>query len=147
MVKQQLFRLFLFLLLANAACTSKKEEAADSEVESSDTWQAMDDFHMVMAESFHPYKDSANLGPAKANADSLLAAADKWLNSAIPTKVDNAEFKEKLQQLKHEAEEFVILAQTDDDKAIAESLTQVHDLFHQLQEEWYGGHDEHHEHH
>ncbi len=39
------------------------EEAAGDE-----KWAAMDEFHTLMAESFHPYKDTANLAPAKANA-------------------------------------------------------------------------------
>jgi hypothetical protein len=107
----------------------------------------MDEFHMIMAESFHPFRDSADLAPARANADSLVAAAERWLNSPLPEKVNNDGVKEKLQHLKEEADAFAIISKTDDQKAIGESLTKLHDLFHGLQEEWYGGHDEEHEHH
>ena len=67
--------LFFAVLIA---CGTKKETTAtetttDSTSADTDEWKAMDDFHMIMAESFHPFKDSANLAPAKAKA--RLAAA------------------------------------------------------------------------
>ena len=107
----------------------------------------MDDFHMIMAESFHPFRDSTDLGPAKANAEALVEAAETWLNAPIPEKVNNDEIKGKLQALKDEAVAFAMVSKTNDDAAIGQSLTKLHDLFHGLQEEWYGGHEEHHEHH
>jgi len=134
------------LAIVMLACTTKKENHHESEAVASDEWPQMDEFHMIMAESFHPFRDSADIGPAKANADSLVAAADKWLNSPIPEKVNNEVVKEMLQGLKDEAEAFAIVSKTDDQKAIGESLTKLHDLFHELQEKWYGGGEEH-EHH
>ena len=107
----------------------------------------MDDFHMIMAESFHPFRDSADLGPAKANADAMVVAAETWLNAPIPEKVNNDEIKGKLQELKDETVAFAMISKTNDDAATGVSLTKLHDLFHGLQEEWYGGHEEHHEHH
>jgi len=41
------------------ACSGKKEgehDAHDGQEMTSDHWKEMDDFHMVMAEAFHPYK-------------------------------------------------------------------------------------------
>ena len=133
-------------LLIVQSCTSKKNgdhstTAADAE------WKPMDDFHMIMAESFHPFRDSADLQPAIANAQSMAAAAEKWLNSPIPEKVNNDEVKTKLKELNNQAISFVTISKGEDQKAIGESLTAIHDLFHSLQEEWYGGHDEHHDHH
>jgi hypothetical protein len=134
------------LAIALSACTSKKhgdhEIAADT-----DEWKPMDDFHMIMAESFHPFRDSADLGPAKANADAMMGAAETWLNAPIPEKVNNDEIKARLQELRNEAATFATISKTDDNEAIGESLTKLHDLFHGLQEEWYGGHEEHTEHH
>ena len=111
-----------------------------------DEWKPMDDFHMIMAESYHPFRDSADLGPAKANADALVVAAETWLNAPIPEKVNNDDVKGKLQELKDEADAFATLSKNDDNEAIGASLTKLHDLFHGLQEEWYGGHEEHKEH-
>ena len=98
---------------------------------------------MVMAESFHPFKDSADLEPAKASAAAMAAAAEKWRSSPLPKKVDNEETKAKLQQLERSAAAFVETATTGDDKVIGESLTKLHDLFHELQEAWYEGHGDH----
>ena len=147
MVKQHiLYVTVCALAIAVSACTAKKETQHETEEVASEEWPQMDEFHMIMAESFHPFRDSADIGPAKANADSLVAAADHWLNSPIPAKVNNDEVKEMLQHLKSEAEAFAIVSKTDDPKAIGESLTNLHDHFHELQEVWYGG-GEHHEHH
>jgi len=147
MVKQHVLYFIAFALaIVITSCTIKKENQHETEDVATDEWPQMDEFHMIMAESFHPFRDSADIGPAKANADSLVVAADKWLNSPIPEKVNNEEVKEMLQNLKSEAESFAILSKTDDPKAIGESLTKLHDHFHQLQEVWYGG-GEHHEQH
>ncbi len=48
-----------------------------------DEWIAMDDFHLIMAESFHPFKDSANVDPARKNALILASAAAQWLASPL----------------------------------------------------------------
>ena len=133
--------------LVITACTSKKDDG-NAGAASEEEWKPMDEFHMVMAESFHPFRDSADLGPAKANAEAMVAAAEKWLDAPIPEKVNNDETKTKLKQLKDEAVAFATISKTDDENAIGEALTKLHDLFHSIQEEWYGGgHEDHHEHH
>lgn len=128
-----IFVLFAFAVAA-AACSGKKAEVA-----SSDEWPEMDEFHMVMAESFHPFKDSANLEPAKANAAEMARVAEKWAGAALPEKVNNDETKANLAQLKTDAAAFSQLVQSGDTVQIGESLTSLHDLFHKLQESWYGG--------
>jgi hypothetical protein len=100
-------------------------------------WKEMDDFHMVMAETFHPYKDSTNLEPAKARAAELLVAADQWVAAPLPAKVDNDEVRAKLQQLKAEAATLAESVRSSDDNVIAEDLTRLHETFHSIQEAWY----------
>ena len=129
------------LSIAFTACTSKKDGAHDATGGDAE-WKPMDDFHMIMAESFHPFRDSADLAPAIANAESMAAAAEKWLNSPIPEKVNNDEVKAKLQELNDQAVSFVTISKGSDQNAIGESLTHMHDLFHSLQEEWYSDHGE-----
>jgi hypothetical protein len=135
------------------ACSGKKEEtagddhahhhSADTTVKN-DEWVAMDEFHMIMAESFHPFKDSANLEPAKAKAEEMAAAAEKWANAPLPEKVNTDEVKTKLAELKAETSAFVQTVKTNDAKTIGDNLTKLHDLFHEIQETWYGGHGHHH---
>lgn len=146
MNKTTLFGFLCFIILAVAACSGgKKEDAAVN----SDEWPEMDEFHMVMAESFHPFKDSANLEPAKANAAEMAKVADKWLKAPLPEKVNTDEVKATLAQLKTDTEAFVQLVQGSDTTKIGESLTSLHDVFHSLQDAWYkggekkGSHDDH----
>jgi hypothetical protein len=137
----------IVMLVLVFACSGKKEGAENQEAGHGDhhatageEWKEMDDFHMIMAESFHPYKDSSNLDPAKQNADALVASAEKWANAPLPEKFkDDEEIKFKLEQLKTDASSFSALAKSGDDKAIGESLTKLHDLFHTIMESWYGG--------
>jgi hypothetical protein len=133
------------------ACATKKEEGSAESTEQSaeqKEWKEMDDFHMLMAESFHPYKDSANLAPAKASATTLASAAEKWAGSTLPEKVNNDDMKSKLASLKEGTAALVQMISGGDDKAIGEQLTKVHDLFHAIQETWYGAAGaDHHDHH
>jgi hypothetical protein len=106
MNKQQFIVSGAFVLLVLAfACSGKKDGSGKEETDghhaaSGEEWKEMDDFHMIMAESFHPYKDSSNLEPAKQNADAIVASAEKWANAPLPEKFEgDDEIKFKLEQL------------------------------------------------
>lgn len=143
MASDRLFKgIFIGLLSIAAGCASK-QEAGNNEAHGTDdeiVWQEMDDFHMIMAETFHPYKDSSDLEPAKTRALELMTAADLWASSPLPEKVDNETVRTKLQQLKNEAATLAQSVRSQDDNVIGEQLTALHDTFHQIQEAWYGEH-------
>jgi hypothetical protein len=148
-MKRNALQIFLGFAVALCilACNNKKDDHKSATGEDEKAWKEMDDFHMVMAETFHPYKDSANLAPAKAKADDLVASADKWTSTGLPERVDNEEMKSMLQQLKSEAEVLRDVVQSGSDEQIGAALTKLHDTFHAVQELWYGGHGhEQHEH-
>ncbi len=137
------FLSLFFAAVLIGACSAKKGDEASGghqHDESDQVWQEMDEFHMIMAESFHPFKDSANLEPAKSNAVAMAAAAEKWLGAPLPEKVNNEETKSNLKQLSDDTKAFVETVNAGDDALIGESLTDLHDHFHSLQESWYGGH-------
>ena len=136
----------VIMLALTVACGGKKEEGHHEGhgKEEAKEWKQMDDFHMVMAETFHPFKDSANLEPVKKRAGELAASAEDWSKAALPSKVDNDEMKEKLEGLRTETSALVQTVSSNDDKAIGDQLTKVHDRFHEIQEMWYGGKHEHH---
>ena len=138
MKRLSVYSVLVFVTLLAVACGSKKQEEAVN----NDEWPAMDEFHSIMADSFHPYKDSAYLEPAKANAAEMAKVAEKWAAAPLPEKVDNDQTKTDLKQLKDDANAFVQIAQSGDSVKIGESLTALHDQFHKLQESWYGGHKE-----
>lgn len=130
------------LLLTMAACASK-QDARDHDGHANhdeSVWPEMDVFHMIMAETFHPYKDSSNLEPARQHASELMTAADAWASSTLPGKVDNEEMRTMLAKLRAEATTLAESAKAADDNVIGEQLTRLHDTFHEIQEAWYGGH-------
>lgn len=125
------------------ACGEKKTETTETK-----EWKQMDDFHMIMAESFHPYKDSANLAPAKQMAKELADAAAGWASAELPEKVKNDEMKSALQQLSTNSQDMLKLVNDNAaDSLVAISLTNLHDAFHKIQEGWYGEGKKEHEHH
>jgi hypothetical protein len=136
----------LFLVFVALSCSKKESTEAQQETSTVEEWSGMDAFHMVMAEAFHPYKDSANLEPVKSQATELVKAADAWLNAPLPEKVNTEEVKTKLSQLKSDSEALAKMVTEGSDEEIAKSLTGLHDLFHELQESWYGAGEEKHDH-
>lgn len=132
---------FLIVLIV-VACGSKKHEAESNKA----AWPEMDEFHTIMAASFHPFKDSANLVPAKTNAAEMAKLAEKWASTQLPEKVDTDETKAKLTQLTRDANAFIQIAQAGDSVKVGEALTELHNQFHTLQEAWYGGKEEDHDH-
>lgn len=149
-------KLTLFLVLLGGlyflnSCNAKKEADASetehahhAEDDAREDWTEMDDFHMIMAEAFHPYKDSANLAPAKAIAAEMAANAAKWAEAPLPERVNNDEVKNRLLELKSGAASFEQLVTTGTDQQVGEALTKLHDQFHDVQEYWYGGGHDHH---
>jgi hypothetical protein len=128
--------LFLLTALAFYSCSTKVQ----------DEWPELDSFHMIMAEAFHPYKDSANLEPVKRLAKEMATEADKWAAAPLPEKVDNDEMKNQLKILKADAHAFAEMIEGGaPDETIGSSLTALHDTFHSIMEAWHGG-DKHKEH-
>ena len=134
---------FLILILIALGCTGKKEDNHDHGSRSAldeSVWEPMDNFHMVMAETFHPYKDSANLEPVKTQAAELVTLANAWVQAPLPEKMDNDEVKSNLQKLQQQATGLAESVKVADENVIGDRLSQLHDTFHELQEAWYGEH-------
>jgi hypothetical protein len=127
----------LLLTLLAYACGGKKENAHVHHHEREDVWKEMDAFHLVMQETFHPYKDSSNLEPARSRASELMAAADKWASAPLPARVDNQMMESRLDELRSEAARLAESVKSPDDNAIGERLTELHDTFHEIEEAWY----------
>ncbi len=135
--------LLVFALVSLVSCTGKTESTATT-TEESDEWKEMDSFHMIMAEAFHPFKDSANLAPAKKLAEEMATEADKWASAELPAKVNKDEVKEELLKLKTDTRALADMIKAGgDDAAIGSSLNSLHDSFHEIMEAWHGGGEKH----
>ncbi len=130
----------LFVVLISCG-TAEKKEAKEAE-STDDEWVALDAFHTVMADVYHPLKDSGNLQPIKARSEELAAEADNLADAKLPGKVDTEEVKamiSALQESVHGINDEVKAGAPDEQiKALLEG---AHALFHHIQEEWYGGHE------
>jgi hypothetical protein len=144
---QNLFAMGVLVWALAVACAPKQEAATEAAGEEQADWAELDSFHLFMADMFHPYKDSANLAPIKASAEQFAADAEKWAAAPLPEKVNNDEVRAMLDKLKVDTRALADQVKGGaTDEEIGNSLNAVHDHFHKIQEAWYGGHGEHHEH-
>jgi len=152
-MKIKILTLIAFLSFMFSAC-SKKENVSEPTVEAvsenadPNEWPQMDSFHMIMAEAFHPFKDSANLAPVKVLAEELASEAETWATASLPEKVNNDDVKAKLNQLKTDTRALADKIKNGAaDEEIGNSLKALHDSFHGIMEAWNGSGETHeHEH-
>jgi hypothetical protein len=133
-----------FFAAALISCGSQsKNESVDS-----DEWAELEEFHVIMADVYHPLKDSGNVQPIMDRAEEVADAAEKWASASLPKKVNTPEMKEMLEELKTSSRSLAneIKAGTPEDQ-IGTTLGALHDLFHRIQEGWYGGGEGGSEHH
>ena len=145
-IKPATLILVFFITALVVACSGKKSEHAEGA--GSEEWPEMDAFHMSMAEAFHPFKDSANLKPAKESAARLAEDADKWAASKLPDKVNNDEVKASLKKLSADSHTFADHVKSGTaDAELGKELTELHSGFHSIMEAYHGGGKEGKEHH
>jgi hypothetical protein len=127
------------------SCSQKENTEARSEKENDDSeWVEMDAFHLIMAEAFHPYKDSVNLEPVKRLSEELAQQAESWASATLPDKVNNDAVKAQLSQLKADTRALSTMIKGGaSDEAIGTSLQALHDSFHTIMELWNEGNHEH----
>jgi hypothetical protein len=133
-----------FVCFAFAVSCGQKDHNDEHASTSPKEWKEMDSFHMVMAEAFHPYKDSTDLAPAKQIAGEMATAAKEWQTADKPEGINAEKFDEKLARLATLAAEFENAVKSESDEVVGEKLTGLHDLFHELQNDFYAGADGHH---
>jgi hypothetical protein len=130
----------VFMVIWLVGCNAKKESPSSTE------WKALDAYHDVLAEVYHPLKDSGNVAPARQLLSSLAEKADSLATASLPEKVDNAGMKLLISQItadtKTLADEIRMGAS---DSVITQKLEPIHDQFHKIHELWSG--TEHKEHH
>ena len=140
--------IILILVVGMMTTCSPKKEASDhpkTGVIKSES-ERMEAFHLLMAETFHPFKDSGNLTPIKIHADEMAIAAEQWASEPLPEKIANENTKLKLEQLKIETQSLAKLVKTGTDAEIGMALEKLHELFHELRSIWSSEPEGEHEH-
>ena len=95
-------------------------------------WKEKDDFHKVMASTFHPMEDG-NFNPIKEKSQEMYDKAVAWQKSFIPVGYNKKKISKILKKLVKETNDLnkEIKAGTTDTK-IKEDLTELHDIFHEI---------------
>ena len=131
--------LSILAVVAIALACSTKEKHHEEMKE----WKELDSFHKIMAQAFHPLKDSGNVAPAKNLASDLAAEAERWAAASLPEQLNNDEIKSYLEKLKTDSRAFADeVAKGASDDVVKEKLTALHDQFHKIMEASKGGHHE-----
>ncbi len=130
------------------ACTQPKTDNKPTQTASSDTtksnvqavsqtlktWKELDDFHNVMAETYHPLEDG-DFKPIRQRAHELAARAKDWAASPVPENyATKPEFKAVMDSLVKESQTLAeMIAKNASDKEVKTALTALHDRFHQVE--------------
>jgi hypothetical protein len=138
----------LFSMLWLMACAQPKADnktaqtetpattASDARTVSSTlkTWKELDDFHAVMAETYHPLEDG-DFKPIRQRANELAARAKDWAASAVPENyTTKPEFKAVMDSLVKESQALAeMIAKNASDQEVKAALTALHDRFHQVE--------------
>ena len=95
-------------------------------------WKEKDDFHTVMAQTFHPMEDG-NYNPIRERSQELYDKAVVWQKSTIPAGVNKKKVKKTLKKLVKESKDLnAEIKKGANDAEIKEDLTELHDIFHDI---------------
>lgn len=98
-----------------------------------DAWQELKDFHMVMAQTFHPMEEG-NLGPIRSRSGEMAAKASLLAASSVPASFQSAQITKAIKDLvEGSAAVDKLVRKKAKDEKIVKSLTKLHDTFHVIQ--------------
>jgi len=137
-MKTYLVAFSISVLMTCISCSPKGNDESSTEQADDSEWVEMDSIHLMMTEAFHPYKDSANLEPARQLANGLAAKAETWASHPLPVIVNNEEVRAMLNKLKSDTQSFAtMVSDGTPDEEIGTALQALHDNFHGIMEAWH----------
>jgi hypothetical protein len=128
---------------AASALRADENSAAAVRVAPDEEWKELEDFHRVMAETFHPLEEG-DLKPIRARAEELAKKASAWAKSTPPKRFAGANVKEKLAKLDADSHALAkLVAANGGDEEIKKALTALHDEFHEIAERCHHAQESH----
>jgi len=98
-----------------------------------DSWTALKDFHLVMAQTFHPMEEG-NLKPIRERSAEMLSKAKLLSSSMIPVSFQSEAMKQTINKLVLGADKLnKSIEQNGKDDSIKQQLNTLHDIFHDIQ--------------
>jgi hypothetical protein len=117
---------------ADKAHKAKMDHGSDHAISG---WKELDDYHMLMMQTWHPIKDKHDVGPARAKARHMVVAAKLLAKSTGPKGCDNPGLRNAAEQLVGETEAVATLVDRKaNDDAISARMKTLHDKFEVLEE-------------
>lgn len=96
-----------------------------------DNWQALKDFHKIMSQTFHA-SEEGNLQPIKEQSDEMVKKAEALVKN-IPAKYNTKKITDVVGEIVVGSKKLDKMVKSKkSDKAITESLSKLHDTFHQI---------------
>lgn len=122
-------RIVTIILMSATLIFSSRSQAQDKA-----KWKEMEEFHKVMAATFHP-SEEGKLDPIKDRSQEMVDKAVAWQRSTAPAGYDKKAVTASLRKLVSGAKEInkLVKGKAADD-AIKEKLSALHDVFHQIME-------------
>ena len=97
-------------------------------------WKEMDDFHTVMAGTFHPAEEG-NLQPIRTRSQEMVDKAVAWKSSDAPEGYNKKAVNVTLENLVKGAKEIDKMVKANaTDKELVSKLTGLHGVFHEIME-------------
>lgn len=112
----------------------KREAATREKKVNEGRWPELDDYHTVMAKTFHPAEEG-DLKPLYANAEELAKHAEVLKKSAIPTNYQKAGVKESIELLEKESAALAkMVKKKKSEEELKKAIFALHDRFHEVME-------------
>jgi len=112
--------------------TTTKTTTAATAKPAATEWKEKDEFHKVIAQTFHPMEDG-NYEPIRTRSGELAAKAVAWQKSTPPKELATEKVASVLRKLVEQTQVLDKLVQGKAaDPALKEQLTKVHDTFHEI---------------
>ena len=93
-------------------------------------WKELDEFHMLVMDTWHPAKDKSDMAPTRAKAGDLVKSAKKLAASTAPAGCDSPKLKEAATGMPGYAQNVAdLVGKKADDAALKAALKTMHDKF------------------
>jgi hypothetical protein len=107
----------------------KDRPASGHSMEHMSGWKELDAYHMVMMGVWHPAKESNDLKPIRARADSLAIAGDAWAKAAVPKSCDSPENRANIARVNADSKALAAKVKDGSDADVMAALKALHDRF------------------
>jgi len=119
------FACLLFAVVTFVGLANSQEKKA---------WKEMNDFHTVMAATFHPAEEG-KLDPIKKRSQEMADKAIAWQKSKAPEGYDKEKVEASLEKLVQGTKALnKLVKEKSSDKVLKEKLSGLHDIFHEIME-------------